>query len=101
MVADAAGRLADELAADRRSAGSPFAADAQLRLITVSLRDVPDEARRAQLLQVPTAFTILPLQLTALRDAGRRTLRASPEFQKLVRGLGALDTTVADAGPLD
>ena len=85
MVVDAARRLAEELIADRDSAGSPFAADAQLHVITVSLRDVPDEALRRQLLQVPTAFTILPLQVRQLREAGRRTLRASAEFQKLVR----------------
>ena len=98
MVVDAARRLTEELIADRDSAGSPFAADAQLHLITVSLRDVPDEALRQQLLQVPTAFTILPLQVRQLREAGRRTLRASAEFQKLVQALQAQDTSVADAG---
>ena len=98
MVVDAALRLAEELVADRDSAGSPFAADAQLHLITVSLRDVPDEGLRRQLMQVPTAFTILPLQVRQLREAGRRTLRASAEFQKLVRSLQAQDTSVADAG---
>jgi len=64
----------------------------------VSLRDVPDQALRQQLLRVPTAFTILPLQVHQLREAGRRTLRASAEFQKLVQGLQTQDTSVADAG---
>ena len=59
---------------------------------------MPDEALRQQLLQVPTAFTILPLQVRQLREAGRRTLRASAEFQKLVQGLQAQDASVADAG---
>jgi NTE family protein len=100
MVVDAARRLAEELAADRGSAGSPFAADAQLHVISVSLRDVPNEALRQQLLQVPTAFTILPLQVRQLREAGRSALRASAEFQKLVQGLQAQEAsmTAGDAG---
>ena len=59
---------------------------------------MPDEALRRQVLRVPTAFTIMPLQVRQLREAGRRTLRASAEFQKLVQGLQAQDTSVADAG---
>lgn len=98
MIVDAARRLAEELLADRGSEGSPFAADAQLHVISVSLRDLPDETLRRQLLQVPTAFTILPLQVHQLREAGRRTLRASPEFQGLVRGLNGPDASVAGSG---
>jgi NTE family protein len=98
MVVDAARRLAEELITDRGSAGSPFAADAQLHVISVSLGDVPEEALRQQLLRVPTAFTILPLQVRQLREAGRRTLRASAEFQKLVQGLRAREASVADGG---
>ena len=99
MVVDAARRLAEELMADRGSDGSPFAADAELHVISVSLRDVPDAALRRQLLQVPTAFTILPLQVQQLREAGRSTLRASPDYQALLRGLRLPQTAVtADAG---
>jgi len=98
MVIDATRRLAEELMADRVSAGSPFAADAQLHVISVSLRDVPDEALRQQLLQVPTAFTILPLQVRQLRDAGGAALRASAEFQKLVRSLQGQEASMATAG---
>jgi NTE family protein len=102
MVVDAAHRLAGELMADRGTAGSPFAADAQLHVIGVSLRDVPDDAMRQQLLHVPTAFTILPLQVRQLREAGRRTLRASPEFQSLLQGLQAQGASVAASeGPGD
>jgi NTE family protein len=94
MVADAARRLATELAAERGSDGSPFAADAELHVISVSLRDVPDAALRRQLLQVPTAFTILPLQVKQLREAGRSALRASPDYQALLRGLQAPGASV-------
>jgi NTE family protein len=104
MVVDTARRMADELMADRGSAGSPFAADAQLHVISVSLRDVPDETLRQQLLQVPTAFTILPLQVRQLREAGRHALRASAEFGVLVQGLQAQDSSMigaGDAGSMD
>jgi len=56
------------------------------------VRDLP------QLLRVPTAFTILPLQVRQLREAGRRTLRASAEFQALVQFLEAPEASVADGG---
>jgi NTE family protein len=88
-VADVARRLANELLIDRGSRGSPFAPDAQLHVISVSLRDVPDEALRRQLLQVPTAFTILPLQVRQLRKAGRLTLRASPDYRALLQRFGS------------
>jgi NTE family protein len=98
MVVDAAHRLTEELMADRGTEGSPFAADAQLHVISVSLRDVPDDALSHQLLQVPTAFSILPLQVHLLREAGRSALHASPEFQQLLQGLQAHHDSVAGTG---
>ena len=97
MVVDAAQRLANELAADRGSPGSPFAADAQLFVIAVRLQDAPDDASKRELLMVPTALTISPTQVRELRDAGRRTLRAAPEFQKLLGSLKSLPNR-PDAG---
>lgn len=76
-------RWTDELTALRGRSGSPFAPDAEIHIISVSLRDVKDEKLRTQLLQVPTAFTILPLQVRQLEAAGRFALRESPEFQRL------------------
>jgi len=98
MVVDAAQRLARELAADRGSAGSPFAADAELFVIGIRLRDAPDGMHRRELLQVPTALTISPGQVHDLREAGRRTLRASPEFQDLLRSLTRLSSASAANG---
>lgn len=89
MLVDAARRMAAELEADRSTEGSPFSADAELHVISVSLRDVPDEPLSQRLLQVPTAFTILPLQVDQLRAAGRSALRASPDFQRLLHSLAA------------
>lgn len=101
MVVDVARRLREELMADRGSDGSPFAPDAQLHVISVSLRDVPDETLRQKLLHVPTALTILPLQVSQLREAGRHTLRASPQFKKLLQSLRTQDEMAAVAADRD
>ncbi|WP_020656490.1 patatin-like phospholipase family protein [Massilia niastensis] len=82
-VKDNAQRWAEELAAVRGSEGSPFAADAEIHVISVSLRDLKDEHIRHALLHVPTALTILPLQVRQLEEAGRAVLRGSPAFQRL------------------
>jgi len=100
---DHARRWAQELTALRDQAGSPFAPDAEIHVIGVSLRDVKHDKLRHALLQVPTALTILPLQVRQLEDAGRIALRESPEFQRLRDSLFAVrlepnGPAVADAG---
>jgi NTE family protein len=80
---DNSARWRQELEAARGRADSPFAADAELYIISISLRDVKDAA----LLQVPTALTILPWQVNQLQEAGRTALRASPEYQRLLASL--------------
>ncbi len=82
-MSDNSARWRQELEATRGKADSPFAADAELYIISVSLRDVQDAAARSALLQVPTALTILPWQVSQLQEAGRAALRASPEYQRL------------------
>lgn len=86
---DNARRWTQELNALRGRQGSPFAPDAEIHVISVGLRDLKDERTRRSLLQVPTAFTILPLQVRQLEKAGRMVLRESPEFQRLREGLVA------------
>ncbi|MBC7860771.1 MAG: patatin-like phospholipase family protein, partial [Burkholderiaceae bacterium] len=102
---DNARRWAQELTALRDQAGSPFAPDAEIHIISVSLHDVKHGLRQT-LLQVPTALTILPLQVRQLEQAGRIALRESPEFQRLRDSLLAahleqLGPAVADAGATD
>ncbi len=82
-MSDNSRRWRQELEAVRGRADSPFAADAELYIISVSLGDVKDTA----LLQVPTALTILPWQVNQLQEAGRSALRASPDYQRLLAGL--------------
>lgn len=62
----------------RGSQGNPFAADAQIHVVSVSLRDVKEPARRRELLQVPTAFTIAPDDVQRLQDAGRARPALAP-----------------------
>lgn len=84
---DNARRWAKELTAMRGRQGSPFAPDAEIHVISVSLRDVKDEKTRHALLHVPTALTILPSQVRELVEAGRFALCESPEFQLLLEGV--------------
>ena len=89
MVNDVARRLSQQLRADRIRPGSPFAPDAQIHVVNVSLRGLRDPDVRRTLMNVPTAFTILPIQVRRLQIAGRQALRESPEFQRLRRSLAA------------
>lgn len=67
----------------RGQPGSPFAADAEIHVVSVSLHDVPDDKIRHSLLRVPTAFTIEARDVVALQRAGEAALRASPAFKQL------------------
>jgi len=95
-MSDNAQRWRRELDAVRGRDGSPFAADAEIYIISVSLRDLQDTATRSVLLQVPTALTIVPWQVKQLQEAGRAALRASPEYQRL---RASLQPPAAGAAP--
>jgi NTE family protein len=89
MANDVVRRMSDELRADRMRPGSPFAADAEIYVINVSLHALRDPAVRRTLMRVPTAFTILPIQVRRLEIAGRQALRESPDFQRLRQSVAA------------
>ncbi|WP_232834347.1 patatin-like phospholipase family protein [Rhodoferax ferrireducens] len=89
MVDDVARRMNEALKAERGRPGSPFAADAEIHVINVGLRQLQDPELRRSLLQVPTALTILPIQVRQLQKAGREVLRESPAFQRLRQSLRA------------
>jgi NTE family protein len=99
MVKDAMQRLEGELREARGRAGSPFATDAELYLVNVSLHDLEDPGMRQLLMDVPTAFEILPAHAHALEAAGRQVLRKNPEFQRLRRNLGAQSMATGPAPP--
>lgn len=89
MLEDDLRRWNEELMRHRGTGDSPFAADAEIHFVSVSLRDVPDAERRHLALRVPTAFTIAPGEVQLLQDAAREALRRSPAFQGLRESLGA------------
>jgi NTE family protein len=88
MLSDDGQRWRREIIEQRGAMGSPFASDAELFLVSVSLHDVEDRTRRQAVLTVPTAFSIDADQVGSLIEAGREALRRSPEFQRLRRSLG-------------
>jgi len=90
MLNDDLRRWRDEILRMRGQPGSPFAADAEIHVISVSLHDVPDDKIRHSLLRVPTAFTIEAHDVVELQRAGAAALRASPAFQQLKRSLETL-----------
>lgn len=65
-----------------------FAPGAQIHLVQVNLRDAPDKATRHRLLQVPTAFSIAPDEVSALIEAGGSVLHHSREYRALMQSLG-------------
>lgn len=87
MLRDDMRRWQRELQQLRGVHDSPFAADVQMHVVSISLRDVTDPDLRRALLQVPTAFTIAPDDVLRLQEAGRMVLRQSPEFQQLRQAL--------------
>jgi NTE family protein len=65
----------------------PFAPDADLYYIEVGLRDYPNPATRAGLLEIPTAYTLDAKQVEELIDAGHEILDTNTEFQRLLTDL--------------
>lgn len=65
-----------------------FAPGAQIHVVPVNLRDAPDVVARRRLLQVPTAFSVAPEEVSALIEAGGSVLQHSKEFQALMTSLG-------------
>lgn len=83
MMSDDVRRWRSEIEAQRGLRDSPFAVDAELHLVSISLHDVPDPQLRQKILMVPTAFTIGADQVDLLIEAGREAIRRSPQFQAL------------------
>jgi NTE family protein len=87
FLADITRQWKGELAQHFQGGKDVFAADAQVHVIQVNLRDAPDLVQRRKLLQVPTALSISDQDVTQLIEAGRSILRESPEFKALMQAL--------------
>ena len=91
LLNDDTRRWRAEIARTRGQPGSPFAADAEIHVVSVSLHDVPDDKMRHSLLRVPTAFTIEARDVVDLQQAGAQALRAAPAYRALQASLQRLD----------
>ncbi len=68
--------------------------DAEIYAIDVSFAQLPDAAERLYLNQQPTSFVLPAEAVDRLRAAAGTIIMASPEFQRLLKDVGA--TVVAD-----
>jgi NTE family protein len=80
-------RWRSEIEQTRGRPDSPFAPDAQLHAVVVSLRDVPDQKLRSGLLRLPTSFVLAAAEVSALQMAARDTLLAAEPFRDLLKSL--------------
>jgi len=87
MLSDTVQTWRNELRREAADGEDPFATDAQIHLINVNLRDAPELLGRRRLLQIPTAFSIAPEEVSQLTQAGADILRASPQFHALLQSL--------------
>ncbi len=81
----------EEILQTRGLPDSPFASDAELHVVTVSLHDVSDDKIRHSLLRVPTAFTVEAQDVNDLLEAGSEAVRNSVSMKKLMQSLERLD----------
>ncbi len=57
--------------------------------VELHLEDIPDPASRARLTSIPTDFLLEPAMIDELINAGHLLLRNNPEFNRLLRKVGA------------
>ncbi len=62
--------------------------DITFYLAEVKFENLEDPEERSYMDQLPTSFRLKPEQVDKLRDAARRLLRKSEDFQRLLRDLG-------------
>ena len=66
---------------------SDSCADIKFYLVEVDFEALPDKSERSYLNRLPTSFNLPPEAVDRLRDAARRLLRQSPDFQRLLSDL--------------
>ncbi len=92
IMSDDRERWRRELAEQRGTLGSPFAADANCTSSASACTMSRTPRCATEILTVPTAFTIDPDQVHHLVEAGHQALRRSAEFQQLRRSLDDTST---------
>jgi NTE family protein len=92
LLSESFSRWADEIRKGRCGSG-PISTepgscgDIEFYLVQVRFDALEDEAERSYLKHLPTSFALKPEQVDHLRDAARRILNESKEFQRLLRDL--------------
>ena len=69
------------------SSGPGSCGDIQFYVVEVKFDALKDEAERSYFKRLPTSFALQPDEVDKLRDAARRIMTESAEFQRLVRDL--------------
>jgi NTE family protein len=92
LLSESFNRWADEIRKGRCGSGpistEPGACgDIEFYLVQVKFDALDDAAESSYLKRLPTSFALKPEQVDQLRDAARRILTGSKEFQRLVRDL--------------
>lgn len=71
------------------ASADPQAAPMQTYISAIEFASVADPKERDYLNDLPTSFSLTDAQVDRLIEVGRRELRQSPDFQRLVRDLSA------------
>ena len=92
LLSESFPRWADEIRKGRCGSGQistepGSCGDIEFYLVQVRFDALDDEAERRYFKQLPTSFALKPEQVDRLRDAARRILTQSGEFQRLLRDL--------------
>ena len=98
MLNDNQWRWQAELMHTRGTPGSPFSADPELRIVSVSLQDESDDKIRNSLLRVPTAFTIEAREVMELWKAGAQAASFLAGAQTAAGQSGAAETAPPPRG---
>jgi len=80
--------MAKEWSEQRRSS-QPGSEPLDYYVMEVTFKGLPDANERQGFLDLPTSFSLPDADVDRLREVGKRILYSRPEFQKLVRDLGA------------
>jgi NTE family protein len=85
MLEESAATWTEQLkTSEMNTPGNMFAADSQLHIVQVNLREIPDPVLRERLKSLPTVFHLPRQEVDDLILAGKQTLEASPAFKKLM-----------------
>ncbi|MGO9017526.1 MAG: patatin-like phospholipase family protein [Syntrophobacteraceae bacterium] len=92
LLSESLPRWADEIRRGRCGSGQistepGSCGDIEFYLVQVRFDALDDEAERHYFKQLPTSFVLKPDEVDKLRDAARRILAKSKEFQRLVHDL--------------